>query len=229
METTQTSQSLYQALWNSADVLRSKMDANDYKSYLLGMIFYKYLSDKLLFFVAETMEEETESLDEALALYRSYYEDPASQEDLISVITDELNYVIKPDLTFTALVDRVNEGTFQLEDLAQGFRDIEQSDDLYENLFEDIDLYSKKLGATPQKQNQLVAAVMKELAVLDVAGHAGDMLGDAYEYLIGQFATDSGKKAGEFYTPQPVAKLMTQIAFLGREDEQGFTLSLIHI
>ena len=64
METTQTSQSLYQALWNSADVLRSKMDANDYKSYLLGMIFYKYLSDKLLFFVAETMEEETESLDE---------------------------------------------------------------------------------------------------------------------------------------------------------------------
>ena len=65
---------------------------------------------------------------------------------------------------------------------------------------------------------------MKELAVLDVAGHAGDMLGDAYEYLIGQFATDSGKKAGEFYTPQPVAKLMTQIAFLGREDKQGFTL-----
>ena len=115
-------------------------------------------------------------------------------------------------------MDRVNEGTFQLEDLAQGFRDIEQCDELYENLFEDIDLYSKKLGSTPQKQNQLVAAVMKELAVLEVAGHAGDMLGDAYEYLIGQFATDSGKKAGEFYTPQPVAKLMTQIAFLGRED-----------
>ena len=65
---------------------------------------------------------------------------------------------------------------------------------------------------------------MKELAVLDVAGHAGDMLGDAYEYLIGQFATDSGKKAGEFYTPQPVAKLMTQIAFLGREDQLGFTI-----
>ena len=65
---------------------------------------------------------------------------------------------------------------------------------------------------------------MKELAVLDVAGHAGDMLGDAYEYLIGQFATDSGKKAGEFYTPQPVAKLMTQIAFLGREDQEGFTI-----
>ena len=224
METTQTSQSLYQALWNSADVLRSKMDANDYKSYLLGMVFYKYLSDKMLFFVAETMEEGSESLEAALDVYRNYYEDANTHEDLLAVMKDELNYSIKPELTFTALVARVNEGTFQLEDLAQGFRDIEQSDELYENLFEDIDLYSKKLGATPQKQNQTVAAVMKELAVLDVAGHAGDMLGDAYEYLIGQFATDSGKKAGEFYTPQPVAKLMTQIAFLGREDQQGFTL-----
>ena len=224
METTQTSQSLYQALWDSADVLRSKMDANEYKSYLLGMVFYKYLSDKMLFFVAETMEEGSESLEAALEVYRNHYEDADTHEDLVSVIKDELNYIIKPDLTFTALVARVNENHFQLEYLVQGFRDIEQSDDLYENLFEDIDLYSKKLGATPQKQNQTVAAVMKELAVLDVAGHAGDILGDAYEFLIGQFATDSGKKAGEFYTPQPVAKLMTQIAFLGREDQLGFTI-----
>ena len=223
-ETTQTYQSLYQALWNSADVLRSKMDANDYKSYLLGMVFYKYLSDKMLFFVAETMEEGSENLEAALEVYRNYYGDADTHEDLLEVLKGELNYSIKPELTFTALVARVNEGAFQLEDLAQGFRDIEQSDELYENLFEDIDLYSKKLGATPQKQNQTVAAVMKELAVLDVAGHAGDMLGDAYEYLIGQFATDSGKKAGEFYTPQPVAKLMTQIAFLGREDQLGFTI-----
>ena len=135
--------------------------------------------------------------------------------NLVSVMNDELNYIINPDLTFTALVARVNEGTFQLEDLAQGFRDIEQSDDLYENLFEDIDLYSKKLGATPQKQNQTVAAVMKELAVLDVAGHAGDMLGDAYEYLIGQFATDSGKKAGEFYTPSASCQTHDSDCFFG--------------
>ena len=223
-ETTQTSQTLYQALWNSADVLRSKMDANDYKSYLLGMVFYKYLSDKLLFFVARTMEQATDDLHEALAIYRESYADDELHEDLMQVIRDEMSYAIEPDLTFTALVDRVNDHSFQLEDLAQGFRNIERSDELFENLFEDIDLYSKKLGATPQKQNQTVASVMKELAVLDVAGHAGDMLGDAYEYLISQFATDSGKKAGEFYTPQPVAKLMTQIAFLGREDKQGFTL-----
>lgn len=224
MEQTQTSQSLYQALWNSADILRSKMDANDYKSYLLGIVFYKYLSDKMLFYVAETMEEPTDDLHKALDLYRGYYEDEETHADLLAVIKGEMSYAIEPDLTFTALVDRVNDGTFQLEDLAQGFRNIEQADELFENLFEDIDLYSKKLGATPQKQNQTISGVMKELSVLDVAGHAGDMLGDAYEYLIGQFATDSGKKAGEFYTPQPVAKLMTQIALLGREDKKGFTL-----
>ena len=110
-ETTQTSQSLYQALWNSADVLRSKMDANDYKSYLLGMVFYKYLSDKMLFFVAETMEEGSESLEAALEVYRNYYEDADTHEDLLAVMKGELNYSIKPELTFTALVARVNEGT----------------------------------------------------------------------------------------------------------------------
>ena len=88
METTQTSQSLYQALWNSADVLRSKMDANDYKSYLLGMVFYKYLSDKMLFFVAETMEEGCESLEAALEIYRNYYEDAGTHEDLLAVMKD---------------------------------------------------------------------------------------------------------------------------------------------
>ncbi len=224
MSEIQTLQSLYQALWNSADILRSKMDANDYKSYLLGMVFYKYLSDKMLFHVVETMQEETDNLEQALEIYRGYYADEETHADLIEVTKDEMSYAIEPDLTFTALVQEINAGTFQLEHLAQGFRNIEQDDELFENLFEDIDLYSKKLGATPQKQNQTIANVMKELAVLDVAGHAGDMLGDAYEYLIGQFATDSGKKAGEFYTPQPVAKLMTQIALMGREDKQGFSL-----
>ena len=84
-----------------------------------------------------------ESLEAALEVYRNYYEDADTHEDLLAVMKDELNYSIKPELTFTTLVARVNEGTFQLEDLAQGFRDIEQSDELYENLFEDIDLYSK--------------------------------------------------------------------------------------
>lgn len=223
-ENNQNSQSLYQALWNSADILRSKMDANEYKSYLLGMVFYKFLSDKMLFYIARTMEKETYNLQEAQKIYEEVYKDEEDRADLISVMEDEINYFIEPDLTFTALVNQANVGEFQLESLAQGFRNIEQANETFENMFEDIDLYSKKLGATPQKQNQIISSIMKELSVLDIAGHAGDILGDAYEYLIGQFASNSGKKAGEFYTPQPVAKLMTQIVINGREERKGFTV-----
>ncbi|MDN6626935.1 MAG: type I restriction-modification system subunit M [Pisciglobus halotolerans] len=218
------SKTLYQALWNSADILRSKMDANEYKSYLLGLVFYKYLSDKMLRYVSVLLEEKTESLETAQNLYMGAYHDEDIKEDLLDELQDEFSYTIEPQLTFTAQVSAIHDGSFQLEDLAQGFRDIEQSSEIFENLFEDVDLYSKKLGATPQKQNQTISDVMKELAVLNMAGHAGDVLGDAYEYLIGQFASESGKKAGEFYTPQPVAKLMTQIVLQGKEDQKGFSV-----
>lgn len=226
MDTNQSenSQSLYQALWNSADILRSKMDANEYKSYLLGMIFYKYLSDKMLFHVADTMESPTTSLKVAQDIYDNTYSNKELKTDLINVLKEEISYYIEPALTFTALVAQANISEFQLESLAQGFRNIEQSNEIFENLFEDLDLYSKKLGSTPQKQNQTIASIMKELAVLDIAGHSGDILGDAYEYLIGQFASDSGKKAGEFYTPQPVAQLMTQIVLHGKENQKGFSV-----
>lgn len=220
----QNSQILYQALWNSADILRSKMDANEYKSYLLGMIFYKYLSDKMIFYVAKTLEMETDDIQEAQKIYEDNYNNEDMKSDLISILQGEINYYIEPNLTFAALVNQVNTGEFQLELLAQGFRNIEQANEIFENMFEDIDLYSKKLGTTPQKQNVTISSIMKELATLDIAGHAGDVLGDAYEYLIGQFASDSGKKAGEFYTPQPVAKLMMQIVLNGNANKKGFTI-----
>ncbi|MDG0933614.1 HsdM family class I SAM-dependent methyltransferase, partial [Bacillus paranthracis] len=146
------------------------------------------------------------------------------KEDLLEALQYDFSYTLEPKLTFTALVQAIHKGFFQLEDLAQGFRNIEQSSEIFENLFEDVDLYSKKLGSTPQKQNQTIAEVMKELAVLELAGHAGDVLGDAYEYLIGQFASDSGKKAGEFYTPQAISTLMTRIVLLGKENQKGFSV-----
>lgn len=218
------STSLYQALWNSADVLRSKMDASDYKSYLLGLVFYKYLSDTMLTEAAKLLDHPTYEINEALEIYRVAYEDSAIHEDLLDNLLDDFSYYIKPELTFTSLMKEVRKGTFQLEHLDQAFRNIEQSDELFENLFEDIDLYSKKLGPTPQKQNQTISNVMKELSEVNMTGHAGDALGDAYEYLIGQFASDSGKKAGEFYTPQPVSQLMTRIVIQGSEDKKGFSV-----
>lgn len=217
------SKTLYQALWNSADILRSKMDANEYKNYLLGLVFYKYLSDTMLYSAAELLEKEVTDLTSAQKVYEEAFADEETKEDLIEELKYDYSYALEPSLTFTALVASIHKGRFQLEDLAQGFRNIEQSSELFENMFEDVDLYSKRLGSTPQKQNQTISAVMKELAALDIA-HEGDALGDAYEYLIGQFASDSGKKAGEFYTPQPVSRLMTQIVLLGKEKQKGFTV-----
>lgn len=221
---------LSDALWNSAHILRSKMDANEYKSYLLGLVFYKFLSDKMLFYVAELLEQPTTDLQIAQKLYEEAYEDEDTKSALLEELQDEFSYTIEPKLTFIYLVNEINgktEAPFELDHLNQGFSDIERSSEIFANMFEDVDLYSKKLGATLSKQNQTISEVMKELAELDLAGeaaHDGDVLGDAYEYLIGKFASDSGKKAGEFYTPQPVARLMTQIVLKRKENKKGFTI-----
>ena len=220
----QNSKTLYSALWACADILRSKMDANEYKNYLLGMVFYKYLSDNLLNYAVALLEEKVENLTEAQSIYTDAYNDPELKDDLISALYDQFSYVLKPELTFTKLISDVYNSQFQLEDLAQGFRDIEQSNAAFNNLFEDIDLYARKLGASPQKQNETISNVMKGLANINLGKHDGDVLGDAYEYLIGQFASDSGKNAGEFYTPQPVSNLMTKIVLQGKESQKGFTV-----
>ena len=221
---TDTTQSLEQSLWNSADILRSKMDANEYKNYTLGLIFYKYLSDNMLYHVADLLEAPTQDLKVAQENYHTAFSDEETQVDLIEALQQDLSYYIKPELTFTAQVMSIENHTFQLENLAQGFNDVESASETFSGLFDDIDLYSKKLGPTLQKQNDTISAVMMQLVSLDVAGHSGDTLGDAYEYLIGQFASDSGKNAGEFYTPQAVSRLMTQIMMKGRENQKGLSV-----
>lgn len=113
-----TSQTLYQALWNSADILRSKMDASEYKNYLLGLIFYKYLSDRMVVYASDQLEEKTTDLDKAQQIYTDAYNDKDLHDDLISNVSDEFGYHIQPDLTFTALIDKIDHGTFQLEDLS---------------------------------------------------------------------------------------------------------------
>lgn len=217
-------QQLQQVLWSSADVLRSKMDANEYKSYLLGLVFYKYLSDKMLMHSTELLSNESENLADAQAIYKEAYLDTNVQGDLKEALKDDMSYEIKPELTFQALIDEIDNHTFQREHLQQGLRDVEQSDPIFADLFEDMDLNSKKLGPTPQKQNETISEVMKQLAKINLAEYDGDALGNAYEYLIREFASESGKKAGEFYTPHGVSTLMTRIVINGKEDKKGFSI-----
>lgn len=221
--------SLEQVLWDSANVMRQTMGAADYMNYALGLIFYKHLSDKTLEAAADALvdsgelEEEAVTTEEARqAVYKKYYEDEEFHDDLLE--TMNMDYEIKPDFTFTALMDSIRKQQFQLENLNQAFRDIEQSNsDLLGHLFDDVDLYSTKLGSTPQKRNDMIAQVMTALAPLNLDSHSGDVLGDAYEYLIGTFASDMGQKAGEFYTPQSVSQLLTHIVTWGQEAKKGFS------
>ena len=220
---------LEQVLWDSANVMRQTMGAADYMDYALGLIFYKHLSDKTLETAAQALtdtgemeESEVATEEQRQEAYTKYYDDPDSQEYLLASM--DMDYTIKPDFTFTAFLKEIKDKTFQLEHLEQAFRDLEQSNaDLLGHLFDDVDLHSNKLGPTPQKQNDLIADVMQALAPLNLDSHSGDVLGDAYEYLIGNFASDMGQKAGEFYTPQSVSTLLTHIVTSGYEDKKGFS------
>jgi len=209
---------LEQQLWNIANELRGKMDADEFRDYILGFIFYKYLSEKMDNYANELLEEDGliyTSLKEDDEEYSEYLE--AIKEDAI----EQLGYFLKPSELFSAVAKRGNSDTnnFILEDLTSILRSIEQStmghesEDDFEDLFSDMDLTSKKLGRTEEQKNTLISKVLLHLDSIDfeLKNHDKDVLGDAYEYLIAQFASGAGKKAGEFYTPQQVSKILAQI------------------
>lgn len=210
-------------LWNIANELRGKMDADEFRDYILGFIFFKYLSEKQYIYANELLE--TENIKDYLKV--------TNEEDL-AAIRDEsllkLGYFLKPDELFSSIAKKGNaniedESNFILEDLELILNGIEQStmgtesEDEFNKLFEDLDLSSTKLGRTPDTRNTLISKVLSHLDKIDfeLKDADSDVLGDAYEYLIGQFASGAGKKAGEFYTPQQVSKILAKIVTTGKK------------
>ena len=220
----ENSRNLISVLWSGADILRSKMDANEYKDYLLGIVFYKYLSDSFLIKAYDLIyDDKPQNLKAALEAYREALEDE-SAEELKEQIREECHYVIEPDLTYTCFADAARNNTFSREQLQKAFNNIEQSDPLFADLFTDIDLYSNRLGTGDQKQSDTISSLIREIDRADLLNTDSDILGNAYEYLIGQFASETGKKAGEFYTPQAVSKILTRIAIAGQEKKRGLSV-----
>jgi len=209
---------LEQQLWNIANTLRGKMDADEFRDYILGFIFYKYLSEKMENYADKLLNEDG-------ILYTSLGENDENSKDFLDGIKEDsieqLGYFLKPSELFSAVSNRGNGDTnnFILEDLSQILRSIEQStmghesEDDFEGLFDDLDLTSRKLGSTEEAKNSLIAKVLSHLDAIDfeLENNDRDVLGDAYEYLIAQFASGAGKKAGEFYTPQEVSKILAKI------------------
>lgn len=214
-------------LFSAADHLRSKMDASEYKDYLLGLIFYKYLSDKLLEKVVELADESLEKYvtqDKQTHLYHELLADEDTKSDLIETLVDTLGYDIEPNYLFNVLTDQAKQNVFQLNDLNKAFIDLSTKYDQFNGLFDDVDLNSKKLGSDDQQRNITITEVLKKLNDVDVIGHNGDVIGDAYEFLISQFASEAGKKAGEFYTPHEVSDMMARIVTIGQETKNLFSV-----
>ena len=214
-------------LWKIANELRGKMDADEFRDYILGFIFYKYLSEKQNLFAKKLLE--TEQTKE----YR-LVTDEGDLEAIKEESLEKLGYFLYPNELFNAVTKKGNikidedddeeVGNFILEDLQGILNAIEQStmgnesEEDFNKLFEDIDLGSTKLGRSPNARNKLIAKVLAHLDAIDfqIDQMDADVLGDAYEYLIGQFASGAGKKAGEFYTPQQVSRVLAKIVTLGK-------------
>jgi type I restriction enzyme M protein len=202
------------------------MNSDEFRDYILGFIFYKYLSEKMFRYADEILKQDNinyRSIDENSEIGKQYIE--AIKEEAL----ETLGYFLKPSELFSEIARRGNgnnekENNFILEDLSRVLTNIEQStmgtasEDDFDNLFEDLDLTSTKLGRTESEKNTIIAKVLQHLDNIDfhITDTELDVLGDAYEYLIGQFASSAGKKAGEFYSPQQVSTILAKIVTTGK-------------
>jgi len=213
---------LEQRLWSIANELRGRMDADEFRDYILGFIFYKYLSERLHLYADGVLKNDGRTFEGLDAT------DPEDREILEAVedaCIEALGYFLKPDELFTAVAQKgAQPGSFILEDLTEILNNIQrstmgtQSEEDFDNLFEDLDLTSTKLGRTNEGRNTLISKVLVHLDGIDfqLESADSDVLGDAYEYLIGKFASGAGKKAGEFYTPQQVSTILAKIVTTGK-------------
>ena len=217
---------LEQQLWNIANTLRGKMNADEFRDYILGFIFYKYLAEKMDIYANNILKADK-------IKYKEIKENTKQGKEYIEAIKEEslekLGYFLKPSELFSEVAKRGNsdvegENNFILEDLQKILNNIQlstmgtESEEDFDHLFEDMDLNSTKLGKTPEARNEIIAKVLSHLDKIDFKLEQTelDVLGDAYEYLIGQFASGAGKKAGEFYTPQEVSKVLAKIVTTGK-------------
>lgn len=213
-----TSEEIKRRLWDGANELRGSMDASRYKDYMLGLMFYKFLSDKTLeqFKIAlgKSQLSENELVDEYVNAKLEY------GDELEKSIQSVLRYYVSPEYLYQTWIKDINSGNFEVQKVTDSLNNFERtiavsadSSD-FKGLFSSstLDLADTALGSNLNERSKNVKALILLFADLNmVALQKGDVLGDAYEYLIGQFAMESGKKAGEFYTPHQVSEIMAQI------------------
>ena len=217
--TKQEKEQLFRALWNVADVLRGAMTADNFRDYMLSLLFYRYISAR---YETAARLELGSDLPADKPLYAWYAENEADVAEFEDMMLKGTHYIIKPKYLWSAIYElaRTQDDNL-LTELKDSFRHIEEESfkGAFKGLFSEINLDSEKLGKDRSSRNKMMCNVISKLEekLIEFDGK-GDILGDAYEYLIGQFAAGSGKKAGEFYTPQQVSTILSRIVTLDCQD-----------
>lgn len=225
---------LGKTLWDIANSLRGAMMADDFRDYMLSFLFLKYLSDNYVEFaekelgtdypdIKNIVKEETEIVKSPLQIW--YAANPEDIDLFEAQMRKKIHYVIKPKYLWDNIAENARTQSNELlKILEEGFKYIEEQsfETSFKGLFSEINLNSEKLGKNYAERNALLAKVINKIkegvSKLDTAT---DTLGDAYEYLIGQFAANSGQKAGEFYTPQGISSILSKIVTLDCQDPKS--------
>ncbi|WP_161889277.1 type I restriction-modification system subunit M [Pontibacter russatus] len=218
-------QQLGKTLWDIADNLRGAMNADDFRDYMLSFLFLRYLSHNYEEAAKKELGSDYPSLleiDKRTPLSVWYAANEADVAEFEKQMRRKVHYVIKPEHLWSNISEmaRTQNGEL-LVTLEAGFRYIENEsfESAFQGLFSEINLNSEKLGKTAADRNKKLCTIIQKIAegIADFSTDA-DTLGDAYEYLIGQFAAGSGKKAGEFYTPQQISTILSEIVTLDSQD-----------
>ena len=232
--TTENKNELGKTLWDIANSLRGAMMADDFRDYMLSFLFLKYLSDNYVEFakkelgtdypdIKNIVKEETEIVKSPLQIW--YAANPEDIDLFEAQMRKKIHYVIKPKYLWDNIAENARTQSNELlKILEEGFKYIEEQsfETSFKGLFSEINLNSEKLGKNYAERNALLAKVINKIkegvSKLDTTT---DTLGDAYEYLIGQFAANSGQKAGEFYTPQGISSILSKIVTLDCQDPKS--------
>lgn len=212
---------LHRVIWNIANDLRGSVDGWDFKQYVLGMLFYRYISENLTGYINRgELEAGNPDFD-----YAAMSDEDA--EEARAGLVEEKGFFILPSELFENVRKRAADDEDLNETLESVFHNIEASatgtpsEGSFKGLFDDIDVNSNKLGGTVAKRNERLVKLMNGVADMKLGAYQDntiDAFGDAYEYLMGMYASNAGKSGGEYFTPQEVSELLTRIAVYGKTE-----------
>jgi len=216
---------LHKTIWRIANDLRGSVDGWDFKSYVLGMLFYRFISENLTAYLNE-QERKAGTKDFSYA----DLSDADAEFGRVETVKEKGFYIL-PSQLFTNIRKNARNDSDLNETLSRIFRDIEasatgsDSEDDFKGLFDEIDVNSNKLGATVAKRNEKLVKLLEAIGDLPLTNGEGgfsdntiDLFGDAYEYLMQMYASTAGKSGGEFYTPQEVSELLARITVVGKKE-----------